>query len=246
VNAAEQHRYLRRMAKSIQRGLRRVEAMDKGDTPITATMRCLATEPWRVGNAELRRFIVGPEQARIQRLRAACNPQRPPRFVPEGAYWQLLIDGGVMMSDTPDEKFDHVPAIAAALRIAERGVPFRCLVNGFGLGLVTNALLAIPQVSHVTVVEINGAVIRHMAPYTVDAYGAARVSVVHDDAFAYRPPRGEVYGVVWHDIWKSLSVDNLPDMHRLHRRYGRRAEWQGSWARDICEAHRRECRRVDQ
>jgi hypothetical protein len=41
---------------------------------------------------------------------------------------------------------------------------------------------------------------------------------------------GTFYGAVWHDIWDNLSVDNLPQMTALKRKYGRRARWQGCWS----------------
>jgi hypothetical protein len=245
MNEAQQTAYLKRWHRNFQRNMQRVGQVDKTETPAMIKMRCLATRPWVAEDAELRRFTVNEHQAMIQMMRAACNPHRPPRFVPAGEYWQLLIDGGVMMTDTPDEKIDHLPAFDAAERIAQRGDAFRCLVNGFGLGLVTNALLEIPEVEHVTVVELNPDVIKHMAHYTLGTYGSARVTVVHADAFDYQPPKGERFGVVWHDIWPSMSPDNLPEMHRLHRKYGRRTEWQGSWCRSFCEAQRRYDKRME-
>ena len=53
-------------------------------------------------------------------------------------------------------------------------------------------------------------------------------------------PRGMKFTVVWHDIWNHICSDNLPDMHKLHRKYGRRTDWQGSWARHLCERQMRE------
>ena len=58
------------------------------------------------------------------------------------------------------------------------------------------------------------------------------------DALEYKPPRGEQYDVVWHDIWPNICTDNLPEMHKLHRKYGRRCNWQGSWCRAEHEYYR--------
>jgi hypothetical protein len=50
--------------------------------------------------------------------------------------------------------------------------------------------------------------------------------------------KGERYGMVWHDIWDSFCGDNLPEMTRLKRKYGRRADWQGCWGEWQCRRHR--------
>lgn len=147
-----------------------------------------------------------------------------PRSVPPGAYTRLVHAGrGLVMSDTPDERRDHVPFVARA-----RG---RVLVNGLGLGMCVAAALAIPEVEHVTVVEADADVIALVGPH----YAGPRVTIVHCDAFAYAPPPRTRYDAVWHDIWDEICSDNLPGMIRLHRKYGRRAGWQGSWARGLCE-----------
>lgn len=44
--------------------------------------------------------------------------------------------------------------------------------------------------------------------------------------------------MVWHDVWDYIDANNLTQMHALHRKYGRRADWQGSWCRDQCERQR--------
>jgi hypothetical protein len=40
------------------------------------------------------------------------------------------------------------------------------------------------------------------------------------------------------------DTDNLEDMHKLHRRFGRRADWQGSWGRSFLEHVRRQEQRM--
>ena len=224
--------YLHDWAAKIQRGLDRVERLDKSDMRITDTMVCLATEPWQGEQYSLSRMTVTPEQEAFQRLRAAINGRS--RFVPAGTYWNLSLGGAPMMTDTPDEKRDHIGPVMQAQARAQLH-PINVLINGLGLGCIANAMLAIPNVAHVTVVEHDADVARHMGPPIIDLWGEQRVTIAHADAFTYQPPKGCKYGVAWHDIWQSISPDNLPDMHRLHRKYGRRASWQGSWARKHCE-----------
>jgi spermidine synthase len=133
------------------------------------------------------------------------------------------------MSDTPAEMRDHY----APARMA-RG---SCLLNGLGIGMVLKAVLKKPEVTDVTVVELSREVLDMVSPH----YGDQRVTFVCADAMTYSPPRGKRYQMVWHDIWDYICADNLPEMRRLHRKYGRRADWQGSWCRYECERGSRSC-----
>ncbi len=202
-------------------------------------MRCVSPRPWKDEHCELKLMEITAENEALQRMRAACNPQRDPRFVSQGVYWQLLMHGGTMMTDTYDEKADHLEPVQMAESL-EWPDTFECLVNGLGLGMVTNALLDNPRVSKVTVIEMDPIIIKHMGPPILGTYGSGRVEIIEADALEYRPPKGQRFGVVWHDIWPSMSTDNLSEMHLLHRRYGRLTQWQGSWARKTCEKQRRD------
>lgn len=139
-----------------------------------------------------------------------------------GTYTRLDVDGRLWMSDTDDERRDHAEPYFQAHR---RGG--RVLVHGLGLGMVTGALLRLPNVDHVDVVEIDTRVIEHIGPH----YAGERCTIHHGDALTFQWPKDARWTVVWHDIWPEITADNLPGMHRLHRRFGRRTEWQGSWAR---------------
>lgn len=173
--------------------------------------------PWRI-----QRFEV--EKNDLTNLRLAldgrgCHP---------GIYTKLVhARRGVVMSDTTAEKRDHTYFVHKA-----HG---HVLINGLGLGMCLGAVLQMPEVSQVTVVEIDADLIRLVGPHYTDP----RCQIIHDNAFDYRPPKGLHYGAVWHDIWDTICEDNLPEMHRLHRKYGRLADWQGSWGRDRIEYERR-------
>lgn len=90
------------------------------------------------------------------------------------------------------------------------------------------------EVRSVVVVKRSSEVISLVGP-TFRADG--RVSIVHEDALEYRPKKGVRFDAIWHDIWDYICADNLPEMHSLHRRYGRRTAWQGCWARELCEMY---------
>lgn len=173
---------------------------------------------WKVN-----RFEVTAEQAAIQRIRAMTHAGRG---VPEGTYTRLMHNNYVVMSDTPDEIRDH----RAMIQNARNNV----LINGLGIGMVLQAVLNNPEVSHATVIELSEDVINLVGDHYIQRYGD-RLTIINDDALTWKPLAGTRYGAVWHDIWDDITSDNLPEMHKLHRRYGRRADWQGSWCRSQCE-----------
>jgi hypothetical protein len=145
------------------------------------------------------------------------------RGVPLGEeFTRLMFEGGLVMSDTPAEMRDICDPVISA-----KG---SCLISGLGMGLVLKNILLKEDVTDVTVVEISQELIDMVSPY----YADPRVTFVCADAFDYEPPKGKRYQMVWHDIWDDISADNLPEMERLHRKYGQRADWQGSWCKERC------------
>lgn len=173
------------------------------------------------GKWTVSKFTVSEEDAKFSALRAAIKGRG---YVSAGTYTQLTCQGrGIVMSDTPDERRDHYVAVRMACD--------HVLINGLGLGMVLGAILkkekmGVKSVSKVTVVELDADVIELVGPtYANDS----RVEIVHASAFDYQPPKGVEYGAVWHDVWDSICGDNLPEMTKLKRKYGRRADWQGCW-----------------
>jgi len=144
------------------------------------------------------------------------------REAPVGqTFTRLKCGRTLVMSDTPAEMRDHLAP--------EWKAKGSCLINGLGIGMVLQAVLAKPEVTDVTVVEISQELIDLVAPH----YADPRLTVVCADAFEFVPPKGKRYQMVWHDIWDDICTDNLPEMAKLHRKYGRRADWQGSWSKEI-------------
>ena len=144
----------------------------------------------------------------------------------EGDYTKLMVGGTLMMSDTPEERRTNLPIIHAASGDV--------LINGLGLGCVLSVLLANPRVTSITVIEKEQDVIDLVGPHFPS------VKIICADALEYKPEKGVRFNAVWHDIWAHICGDNLPDMHKLHRKYGRICDWQGSWERDRCERSERE------
>lgn len=151
------------------------------------------------------------------------------RSVTPGTYTRLMRGRALVMSDTPAERRDHYGFV--------RNAKGHVLINGLGIGMCLNAVLKKPEVTKATVIEISQDVVDLVGPHYLED---SRVEIVCASAFDYQPPKGVRYGAVWHDIWDDICSDNLPEMHKLHRKYERRADWQGSWCRETCEYQKRQ------
>ena len=174
-------------------------------------------------------FTVTEEDERWEMVRAAASSSSRGRYVSAGTYKALKRGGHIIMSNTPDEIRDHRYFFSRA-----KG---KVLINGLGLGMALKAILnkvddkGVPVVSHIFVVEKSEDVLRLVQPtYESDL----RVRFFNDDALDFEC-RGEKFDLVWHDIFDDICADNLPIMHKLHRKYGGKTGWQGSWCRERCE-----------
>lgn len=198
-------------------------------------------EHWKVnlpegssGDWRVEYFKVSKDAAAFESIRAIVSGTG--RGVPEGRYTALYCNQSLVMSDTLDEMWDHMFPIHEA---CDRGG--RVLINGLGLGMVAAAILMGNAVEKVTVIENSPDVIALVGPTLTARYGH-RLEIIEADAFEYKPPKGQRFSVVWHDIWNELCTDNLKDMGTLHRRYGNRCDWQGSWGKEILQHYRRQGR----
>lgn len=178
------------------------------------------------GNWRIERFEITEDNARIENMRMCFSPGMGRRTLSPGNYTRLMRGGSVVMSDTDAEKADHSYAVYQA-----RGT---ILINGLGIGMVLNACLLKPEVERAVVVEKSADVISLCADHYRKQFGS-RVEIVEADAMQFTPSKGERFGMVWHDIWDNICADNLPEMATLHRRYGRRCDWQGSWCKELCK-----------
>lgn len=183
-----------------------------------------------IGDWKLERFTVEPGTIEGMRLVLAGRSCRP------GTYTRLLRRNELWMSDTPAEISDHLGAIR---RMEASGG--NVLIHGLGIGMVLAAALRAKDVKKVDVVEIDPDVISLVGDhYMAMAAENGTELVIHcDDALTKKWPAGSRWTIVWHDIWINITEDNLPDMHKLHRSFGRRCDWQGSWGRELIEAEKR-------
>lgn len=193
-------------------------------TPTYSEAMTLDLPEMDIDGIKVEHWNISQEESDRSRLHAAIGDGRG-RVLP-GKITRVLIDGKLWMSDTPDEKRDHSEVFYQAAR---RGG--RILINGLGAGMVLGALLKLENVTHIDVVELDERIIKHIGPH----YDDPRVTIHHGDAYTIKWPVGTEWTLAWHDIWLDLSAENFPGMHRLHRRYGRRVQWQASWGREWLE-----------
>ena len=177
------------------------------------------------GDWTVKTFEVSEQESKATSLRAAFHGYN--EYVPPGVYKKLTCRGEVVMSNTPMEIRTHWEIIHKA-----KGA---VLLNGLGLGVCLKAILEKPGVTSVTVIEKSKDVINLVAgTYANDP----RVKIIEADALEYKPAKGQRFDCVWHDIWTYICADNLEEMKKLHRKYGKKCDWQGSWERYRCEMGR--------
>jgi len=180
----------------------------------------------RSGDWTVETFEVGGPEMDAFNLRAMIHPGG--RMIEAGTYKKLCYKGKIIMSNTPAEIQDHLSFIYKA-----QG---NILINGLGLGMALKAILEKPEVKSVTIIEKSQDVIKLVAPtYNKDP----RVTIHWADAYEWKPPVMASYDYVWHDIWDDLCIDNLLQMAKLHRKYGKKTKWQGSWGKELCQEYKR-------
>jgi len=181
---------------------------------------------WRVETYE-----VSQAESDASRVRVVIDPMD--HYVPPGTYTRLVRGRTIVMANTPLEVRTHADFVQRATG--------KVLINGLGLGMALTEILKKPDVESVRVIELAREVIELVGPSFTDS----RVSIIHASAFDYQPEKGMRFQAVWHDIWDAICADNLREMHQLHRKYARHADWQGSWCRAECERLRQLNRRLE-
>lgn len=191
----------------------------------------VTTPDGRCGPWSIESFEINEQDATSFNLRMAIKGMPPHHFATPGKYKKLMHkDRGVVMSNTPME----VRTNMAFIKLAKGHV----LINGLGLGMVLHALMDKPQVTKVTVIEIDLDVIALTAPHFREHITSGRLHIINADCFKHVPPKGEMYDVVWHDIWDTINDENLFEMKRLRLKYAKRTKRQLCWAESDCRSMR--------
>ena len=172
------------------------------------------------GDWEVSTFEISEADAEFGNIRAMFSFTNRGRTIEAGTYKRLTRNGQAIMSNTPAEISDHICFI---YRAKKNGGSI--LINGLGLGVALVAILESERVESVTVIEKSEDVIALVTPSFIHD---ERVGIIHADAFDWKPPKGVRYSSAWHDIWDDICEDNLSEITKLHRKYGKRCDWQGS------------------
>ncbi len=122
-------------------------------------------------------------------------------------YARLLINGEVMMSETPMEKRTNSDFVFHAHGDV--------LIGGLGLGMIVLAIQEKPAVSSITVIENSMDVIAAIRPQLPLN---RKVEIIKGDVFTYKPARK--FDCIYMDIWFYPDDEAYEEMKTLKRRYG--------------------------
>lgn len=182
-----------------------------------------------IPDQEVGEWKITTSEVKPRELGEYINLVKTGRGFIQGGSVKLLHRGRTLvMSNTSDEINDFRPFVQKAKGYV--------LINGLGLGCLVKVLLekTEPRIERITVIEKSAEVIEMVAKHFQDP----RLEVIHEDCFLYQPK--QKYDCVWHDIWDTITSDNLLEMKILHRKYAKRTRYQDSWAKKICLRLRRE------
>jgi hypothetical protein len=130
--------------------------------------------------------------------------------IPTGEYIRLLVDGELMMSNTPMEKRTSAPFVTNA----EGDV----LICGLGIGLVILPLLESEKVKSITVVEKYQDVIDIVLPQIKGYDTENKLTVICEDCFKFKTDKK--FDTVFIDIWANINSDIYKEeMKPLKRKY---------------------------
>lgn len=152
--------------------------------------------------------------------------------IPKGTYMRLRDKEnrlyGCVMSDTPMEQRTNTKFIEKA-----NG---DILIGGLGIGMVLIPLIEKPEVKSITVIEKYQEII-DIVGSQIDFKG--KVTIINDDVFKAKTPRGAKYDIIYFDIWNYINSDIYEEMKQLKAKYKsklrKKSENPKSWIGCWCE-----------
>lgn len=199
--------------------------------------RATSVPAGKLNNVEVKKFEMDSDSVgmfNLQNIRAGRD-----HMVKPGEYTSLIVNGGLMMSDTDMEWRTNRSMIERA-----NG---RVLITGLGLGCIIRALAArdtfqplgsYKPVTFVTVLEKSMDVIDLVSPHFKGL--PFELLIIQADALTFMPPKDMVFDFVWHDIWPDICTDNLEEITTLKKRWARRTFEQGAWVEDDLRSRARQ------
>jgi hypothetical protein len=193
----------------------------------------LYAEEERHGIAVVKRFFFDETKMAIWNMRQSRNGAMF-RCI-NGHYCQLFVNNELMMSDTPMERQSNLNFV--------RNANGRILIAGLGLGMIIHNILQRPEVQEVIVIEKYQDVIDLVQPKIQHP----KLKVICADIFEWKPDKGDLFDVIYFDIWPEISTDNLKEISRLHNRFknslnrNNPKSFMASWMQDyLRKLHRQE------
>lgn len=175
------------------------------------------------GVAEVSRFTVSEEQARMFNMRVLLHYGHGFERIEAGDYVRLHVGNVLMMSDTPFERRTNEEFI--------RNAHGEVMIAGLGIGLLLEnlkPLVAEGKVTRIVVYEKYQDVIDLVG----NRYAGMPLEIRCADIMEYIPPKREKYDTLYFDIWPHACADNLKDVAILHNRWKfhkRPGGWMDSW-----------------
>lgn len=144
--------------------------------------------------------------------------------IPSGEYIRLIVDGCLMMSDTPMEK-----RTSSNFMLNAKG---DVLICGLGIGLVIMPLLNNKEIKSITVIEkyqdVIDCVLPQIKPYDTED----KLNVICQDCFEFTTK--EKYDTIFIDIWPFVNSDIYKEeMLPLKRKYRKFLSEQGKASKNI-------------
>jgi hypothetical protein len=93
-----------------------------------------------------------------------------------------------------------------------------------------------PKVKAVTVVEKSQDVYDLVAPHYFKME-PVRLQIYLADIFEWQAPKGVHYDWAFFDIWDNICSDNLAEMSKLKRKFGRKATHKACWCESLCKRY---------
>lgn len=177
----------------------------------------------KFGNWRIEEFTVTENEAEFFNIRMRFQG-KPDECIHAGQYLRLeqISTGNVVMSNTPMECNTNQVAYDFA-----RG---SVLVAGLGMGMILEAMLSKPEVTHIRVIEIDKDIIDYVGGFFKDD---PRVEIIQDDILNYFPAKDEFYNYVWIDIWDDINIKNEPQIAELNERFKGHCNEMNLWSMDL-------------
>ena len=177
----------------------------------------------KFGDWCIEEFTVNESEAEMFNLRMRFQGKAN-QCIRAGQYLRLqqLSTGFVVMSNTPMECDTNQIAYEFA-----RG---SVLVAGLGMGMILEAMLSKPEVTHIRIIEIDSDIIEYVGGFFKDD---PRVEIIHDDILNYFPTENEFYNYVWIDIWDDIDIGNEPQITELNERFKDHCHEMNLWSMEL-------------